>query len=66
LKRFDSLKKATADLPVTLTWDRRLAERRTESSGATEERRRTDRRQKPQFTWELADFVVIEPNDSNK
>jgi hypothetical protein len=61
LRRFDSLKRATAELPVTLTWDRRVAERRSPEGSTTEERRKGDRRQKPQFTWELADFVVIEP-----
>jgi hypothetical protein len=25
------------------------------------DRRATDRRQEPPFTWELADFVVVEP-----
>ena len=61
LRRFDSLKRATAELPVTLTWDRRLAERRSPEGSATDERRKGDRRQNPQFTWELADFVVVEP-----
>ena len=60
LRRFDSLKRATAELPVTLTWDRRTEDGRSASSGTEGERRRIDRRQKPQFTWELADFVVVE------
>lgn len=66
LKRFDSLKQATAELPVTLTWDRRLAERRSPADTPAEERRTGDRRQKPQFTWELADFVVIEPTADDR
>jgi hypothetical protein len=60
LRRFDALKKRTAELPVDVTWDRRVGDRRS-SEGETEGgRRQTDRRQKPSFTWELADFVVVE------
>jgi len=62
LKRFDRMKKKTAGLPVTLMWDRRVGgERRSEASGVTRDRRRSDRRQQPPFTWALADFVVVEP-----
>jgi hypothetical protein len=58
--RYEKLKKKTAGLPVEVTWDRRKKERRT-ASGATEnDRRKSDRRQKPPFTWELSDFVVVE------
>jgi hypothetical protein len=69
LRRFDSLKRATAELPVTLTWDRRMGERRDSSNATEGESRKMDRRQKPQFTWELADFVVVErevPAESTK
>jgi hypothetical protein len=61
LRRFDKLKHATADLPVTLTWDRRLRERRASGSHVDGERRQTDRRKKPPFTWNAADFVLVEP-----
>ena len=59
LWRFNTLKKKTADLPVTVLWDRRQGDRRTASGEPPRERRATDRRQKPPFTWELADFVVV-------
>ena len=60
LWRFNTLKRKTAELPVTVLWDRRQAERRSASAEVRGERRRsTDRRQKPPFTWELADFVVV-------
>lgn len=59
LRRFDRLKQATADLPVKVSWDRRLEERRTSETSVARDRRRTDRRQPPPFTWEAADFLVV-------
>ena len=64
LWRFNTLKKKTADLPVTVMWDRRQGERRATSGAPARERRGTDRRQQPPFTWEVADFVVVEPSDA--
>ena len=65
LKRFDSMKKKTAGLPVNLVWDRRVGgERRAEPGAAEGERRNADRRQQPPFTWSLADFVVVPPEDT--
>ena len=60
-ERYLKLKKKTADMPVEVTWDRRRGERRTSSAATRDgERRKSDRRQKPPFTWELSDFVVVE------
>lgn len=63
LRRFEMLKRATADLPVTLSWDRRLEERRTSPTGVARERRQSDRRGKSPFTWEVADFLVVGRRD---
>jgi hypothetical protein len=60
LRRFDKLKHATAELPVKLSWDRRLGERRTSAGDVSGQRRQSDRRKKPPFTWGTADFVVVE------
>ena len=60
LRRYDRLTRDTADLPVTLTWDRRRGERRSEEKDVPVDSRRHDRRRTPPFTWELADFVVVE------
>jgi hypothetical protein len=60
LRRFDRLKKTTADLPVKLSWDRRLHDRRKTASGIEHEQRQNDRRRNQPFTWEAADFVVVE------
>jgi hypothetical protein len=60
LKRFHFLKKKTADLPVSVEWDRRRSDRRTEDASAGEHPPDTERRGSPPFTWETADFVVVE------
>jgi hypothetical protein len=62
LKRFDTLKTKTADLPVVVTWDRRLQERRVSAQPSANDQRKTDRRKKPPFTWEVADFIVVDPD----
>jgi hypothetical protein len=68
LKRFHFLKKKTADLPVSVEWDRRRTDRPEEAVGG-DSPRSTERRGTPPFTWETADFVVVEepaaqaPND---
>jgi hypothetical protein len=59
LKRFHFLKKKTADLPVSVEWDRRRDERRTDAEGDGN-RNGVDRRGTPPFTWQTADFVVVE------
>lgn len=60
LRRYDALKRKTAELPVHIDWDRRVQERRDAArAGAPDERRGADRRQAPPFTWDLADFVVV-------
>jgi hypothetical protein len=58
--RYKKLKKKTEGLPVDVAWDRRKKERRRASSATENDRRTGDRRQKPPFTWELSDFVVVE------
>jgi hypothetical protein len=59
LWRFNTLKKKTSELPVTVLWDRRQSDRRRTGGSIQGERRASERRQKPPFTWELADFVVV-------
>lgn len=66
LKRYDSMKKKTAGMPVDLVWDRRVSgERRADEKAPEGERRDGDRRQSPPFTWTLADFVVVVPPDAS-
>ena len=56
LKRFHTLKQKTAELPVEVAWDRR----RTEPNASSPSDVRPERRRKVPFTWEVADFVVID------
>ena len=60
LRRFDTLTRKTAELPVVVSWDRRTQNRRSGSEPAAVERRSDDRRKEPPFTWDAADFVVVE------
>ena len=66
LRRFEALKKQTANLPVVVSWDRRQHDRRNMSGDIARDRRRTERRQQPAFTWELADFVVVEESQADR
>ena len=66
-RRFDALKNQTSELPVVVTWDRRTSDRRTLENPSMEvprDRRATERRSEPPFTWELADFVVVCPTSA--
>jgi len=65
LRRFEALKRETADLPVVVSWDRRQRDRRNVSGDIARDRRRTERRQQPSFTWDLADFVVVDESKSD-
>ena len=65
LRRFDRLQKTITDLPVKLSWDRRQ-ERRESFRGIEREQRHEDRRKTPPFTWEAADFLVVELPTQNE
>lgn len=58
LRRFDKLKQATAELPVKLLWDRRTSEGPRAAAGQPEPQH-AERRKKPPFTWDVADFLVV-------
>lgn len=60
LKRFHLLKQKTAELPVSVEWDRRREDRRSAAANLPENLRKGDRRGQPPFTWDTADFVVVE------
>ena len=50
---------------LELTVDRRTDERRQRQVDALPDRRQADRRGPPPHTWDLADFVAIEPPDKS-
>ena len=60
LKRFHFLKQKTADLPVSVEWDRRRTDRRSDNEPGSANVRKAERRGSPPFTWDTADFVVVE------
>jgi hypothetical protein len=60
LHRFDALARKTADLPVAVSWDRRTEHRRASAEAPPVERRSSDRRKAQPFTWDAADFVVVD------
>lgn len=59
LRRFDALTRKTADLPVVVSWDRRTEQRRSCKSDPLDGSS-SDRRKTPPFTWDVADFVVVD------
>ena len=59
-RRYDLMKKKSADLPVNVTWDRRVADRRAATEAPGTDRRRKERRKEAPFTWDMADFVIVE------
>jgi len=65
LRRFDALTRKTAELPVEVTWDRRTEQRRASGITADVERRSGDRRTEPPFTWQVADFVVVDDSKAS-
>ena len=59
LRRFHKLSQRAAELPISVTWDRRVHDRRAEPGQVAGERRNSDRRRTPPVTWELGDFLVV-------
>jgi hypothetical protein len=64
--RFQKLKEKTKDLPVKVVWDGRKDDRRRASADVADDRRASDRRGKPPFTWDAGDFVVVEKPPKSK
>jgi hypothetical protein len=59
IRRFHRLTRDAEGLPVSVEWDRRQHERRTQSAPSEADQRRSDRRSDPPFTWNAAEFVVV-------
>lgn len=62
IRRFHLLSRDAAGLPVSVEWDRRQSERRHAAAPVEmdpSEQRRADRRSQPPFTWNTAEFVVV-------
>jgi hypothetical protein len=61
LRRFDTLKRKTANLQVNVIWDRRQGPRRMAGCSMTPDRRRGDRRSREASGLGASDFVVAVP-----
>jgi hypothetical protein len=60
LRRYARLTDQAAALPVAIDWDRRTDQRRRAAHDVSKDARTGERRQPPPFTWDVADFVVVE------
>jgi hypothetical protein len=65
IRRFHRLTRDAEGLPVSVEWDRRQQDRRTQAvPESRDQRRASDRRTDPPFTWNAAEFVVVsDPSD---
>jgi len=60
IRRFHRLTRDAEGLPVSIEWDRRQQDRRSQAvPPAGEQRGSADRRCDPPFTWNTAEFVVV-------
>ena len=59
LRRFDKLKRATAEMPVEVLWDRRTNDGRGAAPPGKRAPQHAERRKSPPFTWDVADFLVV-------
>ena len=60
LWRFHRLTRDAKTLSVSVEWDRRLEDRRTAETPVPDDQRREDRRAVAPFTWDTAQFVVVQ------
>jgi len=65
-RRFNRLQLDSERLQVSVEWDRRKGERRKASKLTDADKRKTDRRGAPPFTWELAEFIVVDDRDADE
>ena len=60
LWRFHRLRRDAEALPVSVEWDRRVQDRRAASTPVLREQRKDDRRSAAPYTWDTAEFVVVD------
>ena len=64
LWRFNRLTRAAKALPVKVEWDRRHTDRRATPTPVNADQRKQDRRGAAPFTWDTAEFVVVDARQS--
>ena len=60
IRRFHLLKRDATGLPVSVEWDRRRSDGRSGEEAGSANVRKVERRGAAPFTWDTADFVVVE------
>ena len=66
LWRFNRLSRDAEKLQISVEWDRRKEDRRGSAAPVTADQRKQDRRAAPPFTWEAAEFVVVDDRDDHR
>jgi len=62
--RFHRLTRDAEALPVSVEWDRRQEDRRAAAASVPHDQRKEDRRGATPFTWDTAEFVVVNDRPS--
>jgi hypothetical protein len=62
--RFHRLTRDAHALPVSVEWDRRREDRRATPTPVGADQRKQDRRGAAPFTWDTAEFVIVEERQS--
>ena len=60
VRRYNRMKREAEEMQVPVEWDRREGERRQAPVMAGDDKRKADRRGAPPFTWDAAEFVVVD------
>ena len=58
--RFNRLSRDAKKLAISVEWDRRKEDRRGAPEQVEQDQRRQDRRGAAPFTWDTAEFVVVD------
>lgn len=63
LWRYNRLSRDAQKLPISVEWDRRKEDRRAAEAPVPQDQRKEDRRGSAPFTWDIAEFVVVDDHD---
>jgi hypothetical protein len=62
--RFNRLSRDAKKLAISVEWDRRTNDRRGAAAPVQQDQRREDRRGAAPFTWDTAEFVVVDDREA--
>lgn len=66
LWRFHRLTRDAQKLPISVEWCRRKVDRRSSAAPVDQDQRKHDRRGAVPFTWDTAEFVVVDEREPEK